>query len=165
MGIYYWEVIIQISDIFRVMAPVILRCCHFVRYRVIHKTPCENNKNNDVGKNKMLPRKLYELLPFLYILTGIICAALIDSSIVLISSMLLIIAGIFVFLLRRNFRKSLNQRYQLQQALNESAMVDVVEKRSGLDRRCRVTERPVLDNAGEKIFSDRRIAERRVSAM
>ena len=117
-----------------------------------------------MGKNKMLPRKLYELLPYLYIVTGIFSAALIDSTVVLISSMLLIITGIFIFLMRRSFRQSLNQRYELQQALNESAVDVFVEKRSGIDRRRReVKAWPVLDNAGERIFFDRRTADRRVS--
>ena len=147
-----------------ITAPHLWRCCHFVRYRVIHRPPCENNNNNNVGKNKMLPRKLYELLPYLYIVTGIFSAALIDSTVVLISSMLLIITGVFIFLMRRSFRKSLIRRYELQQGLNESAMDGAVEKRFGIDRRCRKTaEWPILDNAGETIFSDRRIAERRIS--
>jgi hypothetical protein len=112
----------------------------------------------------MLPRSLYELLPFLYILTGIVCAALIDSTIVLISSMLLVIAGVFVLLMRRSFRKSLNQRYEQHRELYEPAVYEGIEKRSGIDRRRRkVSEWPVLDNAGETIFSDRRTAERRVS--
>jgi hypothetical protein len=111
----------------------------------------------------MLPRMLYELLPFLYILTGIVCAALIDSTIVLISSMLLIITGVFVLLMRRSFRKSINQRYELHRAANEYAGYEGIERRSGIDRRHRkVKQWPVLDFAGEKIFSDRRIAERRM---
>ncbi len=118
-----------------------------------------------MGKYKMLPRRLYELLPFLYIFTGIVCAALIDSTIVLISSMLLIVTGIFVFLMRRSFRKSLIQSYEQHQAVYEAAVHDGIEKRSGIDRRRRgkVTKWPILDNAGERIFSDRRIAERRIS--
>ncbi len=71
----------------------------------------------------MLPRQLYELLPFLYILTGIVCAVLIDSTIVLISSMLLIVTGVFVLLMRRNFRKSLNQRFELASGGIEPARV------------------------------------------
>jgi hypothetical protein len=117
-----------------------------------------------VGKYKMLPRILYELLPYLYILTGIVSAALIDSTIVLISSMLLIITGVFVLLMRRSFRKSLNQRYEKRRVAYETAVHDGIEKRSGIDRRRRkVTDWPVQDNAGEKIFSDRRVAERRIS--
>ena len=137
--------------------------CHFVRYRDIHRPPCQNY-NNNLGKYKMLPRILYELLPYLYILTGIVSAALIDSTIVLISSMLLIITGVFVLLMRRSFRKSLSQRYEQRRVAYETAVHDAIEKRSGIDRRHRKdAEWPTPDNTGEKISSDRRIADRRVS--
>lgn len=114
----------------------------------------------------MLPRKLYEMLPFFYMLTGIVCAVLIDSTIVLISSMLLIVAGVFVLLMRRSYRKSSNKKYELYQAIYEPDKYDDIEKRSGSDRRHhKVTEWPMLDDAGDKIFSDRRIGERRISTV
>jgi len=112
----------------------------------------------------MLPRQLYELLPFLYILTGVVCAVLIDSTIVLISSMLLIVTGVFVLLMRRNFRKSVNQRFELRKAAYESAPDDGFEQRSAIDRRRRkLTKWPALDDSGDMIFSERRTGERRVS--
>lgn len=114
----------------------------------------------------MLPRKLYELLPFLYMFTGVVCAVLIDSTIVLISSMLLIVTGVFVLLMRRNFRKSLNRSYELHQAVIEPALDDGFEKRSGNERRQRkVIEWPARDDAGDQVFSDRRIGERRISTV
>lgn len=114
----------------------------------------------------MLPRKLYELLPFLYMFTGVVCAVLIDSTIVLISSMLLIITGVFVLLMRRNFRKALNKSHQPHQAVYESAMYDDIERRTGIERRQRkVTRWPVLDDAGDRVFSDRRIWQRRISVV
>lgn len=114
----------------------------------------------------MLPRQLYELLPFIYIFTGILCAVLIDSTIVLISSMLLIVTGIFVLLMRRNFRKALNKRYELYQQTCEPDVAGTVEKRSGFERRQRkVTRWPTQDKAGEKVISDRRAGERRMSAI
>ena len=114
----------------------------------------------------MLPRGLYELLPFLYIITGIVCAVLIDSTIVLISSMLLIVTGVFVLLMRRNFRKSLNKRYELHQAAHPPDIDAHIEKRIGLDRRQhQVSDWPILDETGDKIYSDRRTSERRISAV
>jgi len=115
----------------------------------------------------MLPRQLYELLPFFYILTGVVCAVLIDSTIVLISSMLLIVTGVFVLIMRRNFRKSLNQRFELRMAAAyESALDEGFEKRAGIDRRRRkLTEWPALDDSGDMIFSERRTVKRRVSAL
>ena len=114
----------------------------------------------------MLPRQLYELLPFLYILTGVVCAILIDSTIVLISSMLLIVTGVFVLLMRRNFRKSLNQRFELRMAAYDHALDEGFEQRFGIDRRRRkLTEWPALDDSGDMIFSERRTVKRRVSAL
>ncbi|MBT8128941.1 MAG: hypothetical protein HKO86_04105 [Gammaproteobacteria bacterium] len=112
----------------------------------------------------MLPRKLYELLPYLYILTGVVCAVLVDSTVVLISSMLLIVAGVFVLMMRRSYRKSTNRQFQLYQAASEPDAGTVVEKRSGNERRHRqVGNWPIFNDAGERVFSDRRIAERRVT--
>lgn len=114
----------------------------------------------------MLPRKLYELLPFLYILTGVVCAALINSTIVLISSMLLIVTGVFVLLMRRNFRKSLNKSYRMYRAEYEEAIVDGIERRSGNERRLRkVIAWPILDDAGNRIIYDRRVGERRITTV
>ena len=112
----------------------------------------------------MLPRKLYELLPYLYMLTGVVCAVLVDSTVVLISSMLLIVAGVFVLMMRRSYRKSTNRQFQLYQAACEPAAGTAVEKRTGIERRhAKVRQWPILDNAGHRIFSDRRITERRIS--
>ena len=114
----------------------------------------------------MLPRKLYELLPFFYMLTGVVCAVLIDSTVVLISSMLLIVAGVFVLLMRRSYRKSSHRKFQLYQAAYETGLSEHTEKRSGFDRRHRQVKRwPVLDDAGNRIFSDRRLGERRISTV
>jgi hypothetical protein len=112
----------------------------------------------------MLPRKLYELLPYLYMLTGVVCAVIVDSTVVLISSMLLIVAGIFVLMMRRSYRKSTNRQFQLYQATSEPDIGTVVEKRSGIERRHQQAGNwPIFDDAGERVFSDRRIAERRVT--
>jgi hypothetical protein len=112
----------------------------------------------------MLPRKLYEMLPFLYMLTGIVCAVLIDSTVVLISSMLLIVAGVVVLMMRRSYRKSSHERIHLYRTAYVPDVGQGVEKRSGTDRRySQVKEWPVFDNSGDKIFSDRRTAERRIS--
>ena len=114
----------------------------------------------------MLPRQLYELLPYIYIFTGILCAVLIDSTIVFISSMLLIVTGVFVLLMRRNFRRAITQRYELYQQACEPDVAGTVDKRSGFERRQRkVTRWPTLDKAGEKVSSDRRAGERRASAI
>lgn len=89
---------------------------------------------------------------------------LIDSTIVLISSLLLVIAGSFVLLMRRSFRQALSRRSELYRAALEPDVDGYIEKRSGLDRRQRTDSRwPVVDATGTAIASDRRIAERRLS--
>jgi hypothetical protein len=113
----------------------------------------------------MLPRRLYELLPFIYIVTGILCAVLIDSTIVLISSLLLIITGVFVLIMRRNFRRALHQQNELYQTVYDAGAADPIEKRSGIERRRDAAGAwPVQDKAGNEIVSDRRTAVRRSEA-
>ena len=112
----------------------------------------------------MLPRLLYELLPFIYIATGILCAVMIDSTIVLISSMLLIVTGVFVIMMRRSFRRARHRRHAQYQAACNTEVTGPLEKRSGIERRRReVTEWPALNGKGEKISADRRFGERRVT--
>jgi len=66
--------------------------------------------------------------------------------------------------MRRNFRKSLNQRFELRMAAHEPALDEGFEQRSGIDRRRRkLAEWPALDHSGDMIFSERRSDERRVS--
>jgi|GEM_PF-3346337 len=110
----------------------------------------------------MLPRRLYELLPFIYIVTGILCAVLIDSTIVLISSLLLIITGVFVLIMRRNFRRALHLQNELYATAYDAGEVNHFEKRSGIERRrYEAGGWPVRDKAGNEIASDRRAADRR----
>ena len=112
----------------------------------------------------MLPRQLYELLPFIYIVTGILCAILVDSTIVLISSILLIVTGVFILIMRRNFRQARQLRYQSFQPAWQPDVGGTADKRSGVDRRQRETNRwPAVDDAGETVSSDRRVGERRAT--
>ena len=117
----------------------------------------------------MLPRQLYELLPFIYIVTGVVFAVAIDSTIVLVSSILLIVAGAAVLLMRRTFRQPGYMGNRAFEAGNASMTENVREGyvlRSGVDRRQREVEFwPAFDDAGQTIQSDRRIGgERRTSA-
>ena len=113
----------------------------------------------------MLPRKLYELLPYLYIVTGIVSTSLIDSTIVLLSSILLIATGVSVLLMRRSYRKSLNSKRRVGEFFTRPPVADHYVQRSGVERRRRtVTAWPILDDTGDTIVSERRTGERRVSA-
>ena len=111
----------------------------------------------------MLPEKLYEMLPYLYILTGIISASVVDSLIVRISSILLIMAGVFVFIMRRNYRKSIKNRLDIDRMMTAN-MPDADVRRSGIERRCRTaSEWPISDASGDIILYERRSGERRMS--
>ncbi len=58
----------------------------------------------------MLPRRLYKILPYLYIITGIVSAMLIHSSLVIIASLLMIMAGVIIISLRISNRRGPVQR-------------------------------------------------------
>ena len=99
----------------------------------------------------MLPRSLYELLPYLYLIAGLVCGLFADSSLMLIASLLLIAAGALSIYMRYRFRSEQKTR---QQSFNE--------KRSGSDRRQhQVANFPCIDNAGRLVAVDRRQHERR----
>ena len=53
-----------------------------------------------------LPNTLYESLPFIYILIGMAVMLLMNGILALLSGGLLVIAGIFVFLIRRRNREA-----------------------------------------------------------
>ena len=111
----------------------------------------------------MLPRKLYELLPYLYILTGIVSASLVDSMIVRISSILLILAGIFVFIMRWNYRRSITNKPDTDQVTMKPSVPGAFVRRSGIERRRTDMEWPCYDASGEDVRYERRSGERRTS--
>lgn len=111
----------------------------------------------------MLPRKLYELLPYLYVVTGIISASFVNSVIVRISSILLILAGIFVFIMRWNYRRSIKNRPDIEQVTMKPSVPGVFGRRSGIERRRTDIEWPYYDASGDDIRYERRSGERRTS--
>ena len=114
----------------------------------------------------MLPRTLYELLPYLYIVTGITTASLVDSKLVLVSSILLILTGVFVFVMRRNYRKSIKRNANIGQMTLAPNVFDGHVRRSGIERRCNMaTEWPFLDTTGDVVLFERRSGERRMSGV
>jgi len=118
----------------------------------------------------MLPRLLYELLPYAYLVIGIIGGVLIDSTIIFISSVLLLSAGILVLMMRYNYRRDASARrlqiVEAAQAKFESSLsVDgKLVMRSATDRRCYVVASfPVVDEQGYLVKFDRRAGERRAA--
>ncbi len=111
----------------------------------------------------MLPRKLYELLPYLYVVTGIISASLVNSMIVRISSILLILAGIFVLIMRWNYRRSITDRPDIDQVTMKPSAPGAFERRSGIERRRADIDWPFYDASGDYNRYERRSGERRTS--
>lgn len=112
----------------------------------------------------MLPRRLYESLPYLYITIAIVSVLLISSRLVIISSLLMIMAGVIVLLMRFSSRRGpLRQRMQAEAGhigINSGGRV----QRSEQDRRTRLALRfPLIDSAGNIIECDRRLGDRRLS--
>jgi hypothetical protein len=112
----------------------------------------------------MLPRRLYEILPYIYITTGILSALLIHSRLVVIASMLMIMAGVIIVSMRISNRRSLTQ----QRANSESGHLGASRRyieRSGRDRRHAAVARfPLIDSDGKNVEYDRRLGDRRLSA-
>lgn len=75
----------------------------------------ENNNNNQgivIKDKKMLPKFLYELLPFLYLSVGIGGGVAINSVLVFIASVLLMAAGILVLTMRISYRREIRRQHR-----------------------------------------------------
>lgn len=115
----------------------------------------------------MLPRSLYEALPYIYLVVGVLSGWMIQSSLIFIASLLLIAAGLISLYMRWRYRvdcveapaDSGSADRTMPQARNAMSAAD---KRSGDDRRKRQTSRfPLTDYAGRLIAQERRRRERR----
>ncbi len=116
----------------------------------------------------MLPRSLYELLPYLYLVIGAASGLMIESSLILIASLLLISAGLLTLFMRWNYREEKKLRQQQTATATETAVrqarraMDAPDKRSGRDRRKREASHfPLTDYAGRLVQYERRRRERR----
>ncbi len=61
----------------------------------------------------MLPKLLYELLPFLYLSVGVGSGVAINSTIVFIASVLLMVTGIAVLSMRVTYRREIRRLQSL----------------------------------------------------
>jgi hypothetical protein len=113
----------------------------------------------------MLPRRLYEILPYLYILTGIVSALLINSRLVIIAAMLMIMAGAIILSMRISNRRDPVQRRMRSEDGHVGVYSRRYIKRSAQDRRqSSATRFPLFDTAGKSVEFDRRQGDRRLSA-
>lgn len=62
---------------------------------------------------KMFPKILYELLPFIYLSVGVGSGIVINSTIVIVASILLIFTGILVLSMRIRYRRSIRRNRYL----------------------------------------------------
>ena len=101
----------------------------------------------------MLPRSLYELLPFIYLAVGAVGSAVLDSELSLFASLLIMLAGFIVLWMRVDYRRS------VYDVANEA--VYLVE-RSDADRREQASSIfPLADESGAVVIGNRRLGERR----
>ncbi len=61
----------------------------------------------------MLPKILYELLPYLYLSVGAGSGVITTSAIVLIASVLFMGTGIMVIMMRMNYRRKIKSHHSL----------------------------------------------------
>ena len=105
----------------------------------------------------MLPRSLYELLPYLYLGIGAIGCAIFDSELAIISSVLVILAGLIVLWMRIDYRRTVFE-------IVKSDLRGV--NRSSHDRRqVESTDFPLIDSSGDVVNANRRLGERRSLAV
>lgn len=126
----------------------------------------------------MLPRLIYELLPYLYLSIGFFSGLVFDSDIIFIAATLLIASGVAILFMRYHYRKnniqamlsatSMNYEFaandDFDQQYSPRQMTEYVN-RSLKDRRQHpIHEFPLMDNLGKIIMHDRRVGERRQAA-
>ena len=101
----------------------------------------------------MLPRSLYELLPFIYLAIGAIGSAVFDSELTLFASLLIMFVGFIILWMRVDYRRSVHD------VVNEAVyLVD----RSDADRREQASSIfPMSDDSGAVVIGNRRLGERR----
>lgn len=104
----------------------------------------------------MLPDTIYRLLPYIYIVVGVVFALLIDSALVYISAVLLVITGFLVLWLR--YAGGARYRPLAQDSYVAADMTPEHHARTERRHADDVHEFPIINNNGEIIALDRRIA-------
>jgi len=114
----------------------------------------------------MLPRSIYEALPYLYIAAGLLCRVFIDSDIVYIPSALLVLAGLIVIWMRRKATMKFKFSKPGKRPRIKGVPLSVTD--SGYQLRERVRrlpeedlEFPITDDNGNMVAFNRRQGERR----
>ena len=104
----------------------------------------------------MFPAFLYELLPYIYLTVGAVGYAVFESSLILMASALIILAGFIVLWMRIDYRRK---------SRNGGVVNIHFDNRSNSDRRKNhFAVFPLVDGLGNLIEENRRSGERRQSA-
>lgn len=106
----------------------------------------------------MLPNTLYKSLPYLYIAAGVFCGVVIESNIVLISSALLMAAGLLVLWMRhRPLEDTTVESVPEVHSLKTRDWDDIFQAEQ--ERRLPGIARifPLIDKGGNMIAFDRRV--------
>ena len=106
----------------------------------------------------MLPKSIYQSLPYIYISLGLFCMMIVESRLILFSSVLLIAAGGLVLLLRRGAADSVDPVEHVNNVDEDSEIIlDASTNSLDNDRRFQ-SERsfPLIDDKDGLIAFDRR---------
>ncbi len=108
----------------------------------------------------MLPRAIYELLPYLYITIGVSTSLALSTGVIMVAAALLISAGLVILSMRFNYRRKLS--LMLSNHPVETTVQRNYVSRRKTDRRQRLTTQfPLIDSAGNLVTADRRGGDRR----
>ena len=109
----------------------------------------------------MLPRVLYEFLPYFYLLFGVSTGLVFDSSVIFVAATLMVAAGLSILFMRYSYRQSLQEMLANMNVMPVS-QENYVSRRSN-DRRQRfVSQFPLIDSGGELVTNERRENDRRM---
>jgi len=133
-------------------------------------------------KANMLPRLLYELLPYLYLSIGFFSGLVFDSDVIFVAATLLISSGIAILFMRYHYRKNnvqamlaastMNNGMNYQFAANENfdsqntprSVTEHVNRAMNDRRQHPINQFPLMDNFGKIVMHERRMGDRRLAA-
>lgn len=103
----------------------------------------------------MLPDTIYRSLPYIYIVVGVFCATLVESSLVYFAAGLLVVAGLIVLWMRH----AGGAKYDPIKSITPHSSGSGVSRETHEDRRqARISRQfPIINHSGEIIAFDRRI--------
>lgn len=105
----------------------------------------------------MLPDTIYRMLPYIYIVVGVLCAMLVESELVYVSSVVLVFTGLLVLWMRY----AGGAHYEQEKHASGPSLVAEFDLRPRIKKERRQTdiqrEFPLINNKGEIIALDRRL--------